>query len=178
MVDIVELKKSDFWKKKIRRAVVARDTNKSGSITRSDFEMLIEHYKKNARGTTEKIETMSKTILTFCDKVGLVDHSKMLSYDEFEEYLLAFLCQNAFLERFRNLFRCLDANGDNCIDLTEWKLHNASMGIPPEHAENSFNAMDTDEDGKVTEDEFVSYHAEYFHTTENKLNSAILYGPL
>ena len=30
----------------------------------------------------------------------------------------------------------------------------------------------------VTVDEFVDYHDEYYHTTENKLNCAVLYGPL
>ena len=84
-VDIVELKKSEFWKKRFRRAVEVRDIDKNGSISRSDFEMLVEHYKKNAGATTDKIDTMSKIISTFCDKVGLVDHNVVLSYEEFEQ---------------------------------------------------------------------------------------------
>ena len=173
MVDVVELKKSEFWRKKFRRAVEVRDTDKNGSISRSDFEMLVEHYKKNAGATTDKIHTISKIISTFCDKVGLVDHNVVLGYEEFEHNWLAFTGKDAFVVRFKNMFKCLDAN-----DLAEWKVHNAAFGIPPEHAEDSFKAIDRDCNGKITEDEFVNYHTEYFHTAENKLNSAILFGPL
>ena len=37
MVDVVELKTSELWRKKFRRAVEVRDTDKNGSISRSDF---------------------------------------------------------------------------------------------------------------------------------------------
>ncbi|CAB3982222.1 sarcoplasmic calcium-binding [Paramuricea clavata] len=47
-----------------------------------------------------------------------------------------------------------------------------------EHAEPSFKAMDTDGDGVISHDEFVAYHYEYFHTSEDKLHSSHLYGPL
>ena len=41
-----------------------------------------------------------------------------------------------------------------------------------------FEATDTNGDGVVPLEEFTAYHVEFFSTTENKLNSAILYGPL
>ena len=88
---------------------------------------------------------------------------------------LAFTGEHAFIDWFKNMFKCLDANDDNFIDLAEWKVHNAAFGIPPGRAEDSFNAIDKDGDEKVTEDEFDT---EYFHTMKNKLNSAILFGPL
>ena len=76
------------------------------------------------------------------------------------------------------MFPILDCNGDCVISMEEWRVHNCAMGISPEHAEASFHAMDADEDGKISQEEFVNYHYEYFYSTENKLNSAILYGPL
>ena len=51
MVDIGELKKSEFWNKKIRRAVETHDADKNGSITRSDFEFVVERYKMSAGGS-------------------------------------------------------------------------------------------------------------------------------
>ena len=75
MVDVVELQKSEFWKKKIRRAVEARSVNKSNSITRSDFFLIFEYYKKYSGATAEKIEELSKIFFTYCNKHGLVDDS-------------------------------------------------------------------------------------------------------
>ena len=133
MVDVVELKKSEFWKKKFRRAVETRDTDKNGSITRSDFDLVVERYKKSAGGTTDKIEKLSKVMSSFCDKLGLGD-SVVLSYEEFERCWQDMMAQDqddAHYRVFKNLFVCLDANGDNIIDINEWKMHNAAMGIPP-----------------------------------------------
>ena len=100
------------------------------------------------------------------------------SIEEFEQRWLESAREGAFMDRFKGMFKCLDVNDDNFIDLAEWKFHNAAVGISPEHAEASFKAIDRDGDGKITEDEFVNYHFEYFYSTENKLNSAILFGPL
>ena len=45
---------------------------------------------------------------------------------------------------FKSMFVCLDVNGDDIIDINEWTMHNAAMGIPPGYAQDSFNAMDKD----------------------------------
>ena len=76
------------------------------------------------------------------------------------------------------MFYCLDGDGDGFISIAEWKFHYAAMGILLEYAQASFDAMDKDGDGKITMDEFLNYHIEYFCSAENELNSAILYGPL
>ena len=177
MVDIAELRKSEFWRKKFRRAVETRDVDKNGFISRSDFELVLEHYKKTA-DTKEKYEALSQIMFSFCDNIGLVDDSLQLSYEEVEDRWQAMVAKGDYKDLFKRIFTYFDANGDGHISLSEWTIHNAALRISPQHAKNSFEAMDTDGDGKVIMDEFVEYHAEFFLTTENKLNSAILYGPL
>ncbi len=76
------------------------------------------------------------------------------------------------------MFKTVNENGDGRISFQEWVNHYKSMGIPVEHARASFDAMDSDGDGSVSEKEFCNYHSEFFCSTEDKLKSSILFGPL
>ena len=58
MVDIVELQKSEFWRKKIPRAVEGLDVNNSDSITQSDFFFIVYYYKKYSETTTINYATV------------------------------------------------------------------------------------------------------------------------
>ena len=155
-----------------------RDTNKSGTITRSDFELILKKYEETMEKS--KFESFSKNLLHFCNLWGLTDESVVQSYKEFEDHWLDQVSKNKqdHLKLSNDIFRSLDTNRDGFIDLKEWTSHSVALGVPAECAKASFNAMDIDDDGKITMDEFVAYHAEFFYTTENKLNSAILFGPI
>ena len=76
------------------------------------------------------------------------------------------------------MFNGLDINGDGVVSMNAWELHYKYMGYDPKYAKASFEAMDTNGDGVVSLEEFVAYHVELFSSTANKLNRAILYGPL
>ena len=179
MVDVSVLSKSEFWKKKMKKAVSTGDANKDGFISREDFELVLERYRKFGSSKEEHLEKLSKTLFGLCDITGMKDASVKLTYEEFEQRWLANITKyEGRRDMFRSMFHNLDFNGDGVVSLNEWEAHYAAMGIPAEHARPSFDAMDANGDGEVTVDEFVDYHHEYFYTAENKLNSAILYGPL
>ena len=179
MATIAELSKSEFWKTKFSRAVVTRDANKNGSISRGDFEIVFDRYKKIAKSSQQKLDALYKTMFLFCDKLGLVAGSGELSYEQFEGRWQALMAKQENCKgMFKPMFECLDVNDDGYITLNEWQFHNSALGISQEQSKISFDAMDRDGDGRVTAEEFVDYHDEYYHTAENKLNSAVLYGPL
>ena len=73
-----------------------------------------------------------------------------------------------------NMFSNLDKNGDGVITFKDWRAHYCCVGIDTAYALASFDVMDKNADGKVTEEEFVNYNYEYYFTAENKLNSAAL----
>ena len=56
MAELSKLRKSEFWRKKFRRAVEVRDTDKSGYISRADFELILERYRKLDTSTPEHLE--------------------------------------------------------------------------------------------------------------------------
>ena len=181
MVDIAELRQNEFWRKKIRAATHSRDVDKSGTISRADFQLVIGRYKKLESSTPESVERLSKMFLKVVDQLGLADAREVLSYDEFEERWMAGIAKGDVLvtakTAFKEMFNYIDTDGNGFITYNEWKDHYIALGIPVEYARASFDAMDVDKDGKITNKEFANYHMEYFYSTENKLNSAILYGP-
>ena len=117
-----------------------------------------------------------------CDFFGLVDESVKLTYSDFEDKW-----KGVVQERFErsttvrmtaSLFNILDINEDGFIFFEEWIAYHQIIGLDTAHAGASFDAIDTNHDQKISEDEFVTYQMEFYLTTENKLNSSILYGPL
>ena len=177
--DFSKLRESEFWNKKMDRVVRVHDTDKSGDISRADFVLVVERYKKLGTSTPEHLELMSKTQSAALDRFGLTDESVRMSYDEFKEKLIEDLTKGGeYKPMLETAFRALDMNGDGVISFEEWTAHYSCIGIDPAHARASFDAMDQNSDGKISMEEFINFHYEYIGTAENKLGSAILYGPL
>ena len=173
------LQGSPFWNRKLDRAMQVRDVDKDGLITRKDFELVVQRYRDHGGVTAEQHQRIKTSLMEMCDAAGLTDDTKQFIHEEFKK-------RNANMPNhaqthdtiFRTMFYGLDVNGDGIVSMDEWELHYKCIGIDPKHAKASFEAMDTNGDGVVSREEFVAYHVEYFTTTENELNSAILYGPL
>ena len=83
--DYSDLRKSEFWRKKFARAVQVRDTDKSGDISRADFELIVTRYQQSDFSTPLHLANFSKQMMKSCDALGLIDESVKLSYAEFEE---------------------------------------------------------------------------------------------
>ena len=111
--------------------------------------------------------------------MGLIDESATLSYAEYKEKIIENLSRGGRFEPILGAsFDNFDLNEDGNISFEEWKAYYYCFGIDQAHARASFDAMDTNSDGKVSKDEFVNFLYECYFTAENKLGSAILFGPL
>ena len=179
MTDQVKLRiESPFWNKKLDRAVRVRDVDKDGVITRKDFKLVAQRYKDLGDVSGEQLQRVHESLMKLCDPVGLIDDTKQFTYEEFKRRLANINLVEVNNTLFRTIFNGLDINGNGVVSMKEWELHYKCMGLDPKYAKASFEAMDTDGDGVVSLEEFTAYHVEFFSSTENKLNSAILYGPL
>ena len=179
MTDQLKLRlESPFWNKKLDRAVRVRDADKDGVITRKDFELVAQRYK-DLGVSGEQLQRIRDSLMKMCDSVGLSDETKQFTYEEFKRRHAHVDIQLGTTNTiFRTMFNGLDINGNGVVSMKEWELHYKCMGLDPKYAKASFEAMDTNGDGVVSLEEFTAYHVEFFSSTENKLNSAILYGPL
>ena len=177
--DFSKLRESEFWNKKLDRFVRVQDTDKSGYISRADFDLILERYKKLGTSSSKQFEMYSKYHEDGLIRLGLSDQSARLSYDEFKDRFFEDMAKSGVFELlFTAMFHNLDVNGDGVVSFEEWTAHYICLGIDPAHARASFDAMDQNSDGKISLEEFVSFHYEYYFTAENKLGSAVLYGPL
>ena len=82
-----KLSENPFYRKKIRNVVIARDTDKSGTITRVDFELSVQRYKELG-APEEKIISFRVACEKYFDTVGLTDDSVSFTYEEYEEILI------------------------------------------------------------------------------------------
>ncbi len=168
---------SKFWNQKLDRAVRVRDADGDGVISLSDFELILKRYSEHSGASKEKLEESRRATMNYCTAVGLTDASKSFTYDQMKKNL-AKASDDPPEKFYSSMFDMLDVDNSDTITLEEWQSHYKCLGIDPTHAHASFEAMDLNGDGTVSRDEFVLYHCEFFHTSENKLNSGIMYGPL
>ena len=177
--DFSKLRESKFWMQKIDRFVRVQDADNSGDISRADFSRMTERYKHTIMFNPQKIELYSKLESEIFKRWNFTDESVTLSYAEFKEKLIEDLSKGeTFKPFFEVVFNTLDLNDDGVISFEEWKAYYYVLGIDQAHARASFDAMDANSDGIVSKEEFINFVCEYYFTTDNKLGSAIMFGPL
>ena len=176
-MDREELLKSDFWRRKIRMAGKIRDTNKDGFLSRDDFDF-VERYRE--LGVPEdRLSKLEKEVDVLCKSLGIVDDTTRIPL---EEHIVNFAKTKISIEELTQniatMFDIIDSDGNGTISFKEWVDFYTVFRIDTKYARASFDAMDTDGDGVISREEFLAYNKEYYHTTEDKLHSSIMYGPL
>ena len=59
-VDFSALRQNQFWKKKFCKAVLVRDTDGDGCISRADFELMVDRCKKLDCSTPKHFEKFTQ----------------------------------------------------------------------------------------------------------------------
>ena len=180
MTSFKDLRENDFWKKKFLRCLETLDVNKDGFISREDFETIVKRYKELGAPDShiEKLKTNNEFLYAGW---GISDPSVKLTFEEAIEVYTNFLesakNREKHIEVFALMFEQVDMDGNGWISFDEWENHYKAFVLHLDAAKASFEAMDANKDGKISKEEFVKYHTEYFFTAEDKLKSSILYGP-
>lgn len=171
-----------FWRKKICQAFKMIDLNQDGFITLSDFEDCAQRYKEKMKMATNEQILRCKIMLEVESRsLGLVDNSTLLSLDGYIGKWMERARSGFYgIKHFEEIFRVIDLDAEGYIYYYQLYLFYRTMAydVNVEDISNIFDAMDRDRDKIVSMSDFVFYHREYFYTTENSLNSSILYGPL
>ena len=172
----VDLTKSDYWMKKLRRECEIRDANKDGFISKDDFDLITVRYKDMGM-SDERIKKLSCHYADFMVVLGIADPGVKLRYED----VIANFSKSNFDVLGKTIdahFEIIDSNEDGEISFNEWVDAYKAMDIDVVHARASFDAMDANGDGMISKEEFFAYTKEYYTSTEDKLKSSIMYGPL
>ena len=170
---------TEFHKKKLRNCARVRDLDKDGFVTLHDYEQIVKRFEEFS-APPEHIEATKNFFKVLTDAMGLTDHSKKLTYDQFAD---AYITNLGALAKYvipysKSCFNAIDTNRKGVISIDEWEVIMKGLGFDTAHSKVTFDAMDTNGKGTVTCDEFAEYHYEFFCTDQNTLNSAILMGPI
>lgn len=182
MASCSDLSKNEFHRKKILSFARSRDVNKDGVVTRGDTELVISRFREN--GASERhMRTVENFFSQYSNDIGLTDSSKSFTYEQLANIFYTSSKalkwgSNSVQQFFKLNFKVVDVDQDGKISYKEWENYYLALGIDPRHASASFTAMNRSQGGSVSLDEFMSYHREFFYSTEDRLNSSILYGPL
>ena len=169
------LEKSEFWKRKFHQQTLMMDVDRSGTLSRSDFEAMVEGFRKNY-GNSDKVKKMSLQLLRHCKKIGFIDDSVEMTYENYKQRWLAVTEREEYRSILQAMFEIIDINGDGTISFEEWKKYTEAVRIPSDRARATFDAIDKDGDETITKKEFIDYQLEFFFSTEDKLKSGNLYG--
>lgn len=171
---------SELWNRKINRLLKSFDMDGDGIVTAEDF--LISAVRFREMGVApDKLEKLVASAGVVFELWGITEECK-LTYDEFKtKHSTSFEKVGNFSKHalvFDAMFDIVDADDTGVISLQQWIIYNQANCVGPVDSKASFAAMDTDRDGKVSKEVFRAYVEEFCYSTEDKLNSSILYGAL
>ena len=174
--------KRRFMLKKYVNCMASLDSNKDGFVKRSDFFRIADEHDSTGRLSTDRYKKLIEDYERISASCGLTGDGSELPLEEAAKNWIKSLettkpDPTREKPRYEIMFNNVDTDKDGEISFEEWTQHCRSYGVES-HAKASFAAMDTNGDGKVSLEEFSEYLYEFFFSADNKLYSAILFGPV
>ena len=190
-----DLKKNEFWVKKMTVRFHAMNSKKDGVVSKADFEILIERIIKigklsdaqaeRSRMLLAKLlplfggETLKQTLEEFYDTAAKGSEGISICPASFVTHCLCFnrvgnypfLLGDAF-------FDIVDTDGDGVISYNEWAVYFECIGVDVKDIRLCFDALDTNKDGVISRSEFVDALVTFIRSTDESHPSRFLYGPV
>jgi len=175
----------EFWRQKMRAHFRRLDTNQDGVLTRKDFEDMADRYEHLDRQTKEKGRQMRAALLNCWDECfGDVEKVQPITVEVYIEAVI-----NLGLEKLGGhnqaieacLFDIMDVNNDGFISPEEFKFW-FKVVAPVERYEEltkeTFRAIDVNHDNKLSREEYMAAHREFFTGEDDHSPFKFLWGPL
>jgi len=144
--------------------LIAENIIKSGKFTGARAEGLREKYSEMWNKFYEPVA--KNGVVTFED---LLEHMKNLHTADLKPITA---------QQLNLIFDTFDTNQDGCIQVGEYINFFRIIGISDEFAKPAFEGLDSDHDGLLSRDEFVSAGLDFFYLEQPSHPADLFLGPL
>ncbi|KAK9303744.1 hypothetical protein QLX08_004625 [Tetragonisca angustula] len=172
-----------FWRRKMRTLHNHLDVDKDGVISYDDF-ILFEKRFSNLGHLTPEAKTEFKRILNemWEEQWGEISPYNLICIEKYLEKMQHVLNDSALKRKCHHflpfLFKAVDKDQSGEISQQEFRLFFQCLGLTRDDAIISFSHIDTNDDGKISFDEFITLGREFFLTEDPTKPSKYFWGPL
>ncbi len=175
---------ADAIKRKLEQLFNATDANNDGYVEWADYQRIVDRYL--TAFTIDKDERKGQTLqvtyqMYWLELLRHANRSQRLTRDE---YIAANRAASVDTSRFNMveglphaIVDIMDNDDDNEINKEEFAQFLQASGITAPHAMDTFTALDTDGDGRISRQEYVRSVREFFHSgTDLKAPGSLYFG--
>lgn len=172
---------TDLWNQKMRTYFKRVDFDGDGVITQKDFEGMANRFIEEGKLADDKAKELKEKITELWNLYkSAADNSESITQDAFIS-AMSKLAHDHIKSKtqapFALMFQIVDANHDNNIQGSEFEDFFRILGLDPKLADASFKAIDTNNDGLLSLDEFTQAGDEFFCSQDDTLTK-VFFGPL
>ncbi|EZA47977.1 hypothetical protein DMN91_012329 [Ooceraea biroi] len=174
---------SPFWRRKMRTLHNHLDVNKDGVISYEDFMLLGNRFSELGHLSSEATKDFRKVLNEMWEEQwGEISPYNLIGVEKYIEEMHHVLNDSSLKKKCHHflpfLFKAVDKDRSGEISIEEFKMFFACLGLTHDHAVVSFSHIDTNDDGKISLNEFVTLGRDFMLTEDQTRPSKHFWGPL
>ena len=157
---------NEKWTTRIKASFDVIDINKNGTVEMDDWKQWVENIKKAVNPDAALLEKLTKVMIDYCAGMGVTAETK-LNKDQYVKAIAEFVvAENAKRAKGETTLRdvvnnawydVVDKNHDGSVTKEEFCAIMAACNVKPEIAEQRFNQIDTNKNGKIDRKELCEF---------------------
>lgn len=178
-----EANDTKIWLRKMRTRFSCLDLNKNGLLTKEDFEVMSENFISHLKNTNEDQKTDVRE--KFAKLWAIQSNGDDCASVDLDAFIAKMRVvrdnpqiQNRYREYQKLVFQSIDADGDNTVSKDEYGAIVLAIGVDTKWLDQTFDAMDKNQDGKIQISEFLDAFMEFCVGNDEQSPNNNLYGSL